>query len=90
MDSPSWLNLRTYRNVCQRSVCLIKKGLMRAMVKRSDEAIIFRDAPEGTPPNLIGFANIGKGTYRSEQCFLPSNITKSWLIQNLSHRASSN
>ena len=90
MYSPLWLNSRTSRNVHQCSACLVKKGLMRAMAKQSNEAIIFRDAPDGTPPNLISFEKVGLASYRSEHCFLHRNITTLWLTQNLSHRASSN
>ncbi len=90
MYSFPWLNQKTSRNVHQCSACLVKKGLMRAMVQMSDEAIIFSDAPDRKPPNLICFENIGQGAYRSERCFLQSDITTPWLTQNLSHRASSN
>ena len=90
MYSPPWLNSKISRNVYQCSACLVKKGLMRVMRQMSYEAINFRDAPDNTPPKLICFANVGLGTYRSERCFLHSNITTLWSIQNLSHRASSN
>ncbi len=90
MYSPPWLDSRTSRNVHQRSACLVKKGLMRVMRQMSNEANIFRDAPDGTPPKLACFANVGSGTYRSKRCFLHSNITTPLLLQNLSHRASSN
>ena len=88
MNSPSWLYQETYQNVDQCSACLVKKGQMRAMVQKANAAFIFRDASYCTPPNLICVEN--KGTYRSERCFLPSNITTPELTQNLSHRASSN
>ena len=90
MYASPWLSQRTTLNVYQCSACLAKKGRMRAMAKRSDEAIIFRDAPDRKPPNLIYVENLGQGTYRSEHCFLHRNITTLWLNQNLSHRASSN
>ena len=90
MYASPWLSLRDSRNVHQCSACLVKKGRMRAMEQRSNEANIFNDAPDHTPPNLIYVENLGQGTFRSEHCFLHKNITMLWLNQNLSHRASSN
>ncbi len=90
MNLSPCVKTRTYQNIDQCSACLVKKGQMRAMVQKANEAFIFRDASDCTPPNLICVENIGKGTYRSERCFLPSNFTTPELTQNLSHRASSN
>ncbi len=86
MNLSPCVKTRTYPNVDQRSACLMKKGQMRAMVQKVNEAFIFGDASDSMPPNHVA----NKGTYHSEQCFLHSNIPLPWLTQNLSHRASSN
>ena len=81
---------KTSQIVCHCSACLAKKDLMRAMEQTLVKASSFCAAPDQTSPKLICLENVGQDAYRSEGCFLHSHITMPWLIQNLSHRASSN
>ena len=81
---------KSYSNVHHRSACLVKKGLVRAMIQFPDAANTSCNSPDRKPPTLLCFENLEQNAYGSEQCFLHGNVTTLWLTQNLSHRASSN